>query len=73
MGSCLVACCIMGSDTTSGRSPLIILLMPISSPWSITMSAISEVICAERGIGCHEVQLHGLLFRGKYFIVCWKS
>ena len=54
VGSFLVACWIIASVTASGRSSVMILLIPIPSPWSMTMSTISEVVYVESGFGCHE-------------------
>ena len=54
MGSCLVACWIIDSVTASFRSSVMILLIPISSPWWLTISAISEAVYSDSGIGCYE-------------------
>ena len=42
-----MACCIMGGITTSGKSSVMILLVPIVPPMLMTMSAISDVVYAE--------------------------
>ena len=57
-----MACWIMGSVTAPPRSSVMILLMPISSPWSMTMSAISEAVYSESSMGAVRCSSMGCFF-----------
>ena len=50
-----------------------ILLMPISSPWSMITSTISEEVYTASSIWCGKEFSQGLHFTGLYFIVHWNS